>query len=140
MLSATMDELVIAANIASSQHVFCAIRSFGITHRPEQPEERVIARCIVDAESTSEDLVVVQYDRSTQEERSADHVINFRVAEIVAEWHLDIMLQVKNTIHSERDRVASSIAEPEPEPEQQIEPEPEPDTELVGETQTGLDD
>ena len=117
ILSAAMDELVVAANIGSSQKAFCAIRSVSIVFRPDQPEERLIARCIVDEDSTTEDLVVIQYTRSTQKDREADHVVIFKVAEIVAEWHLDIMLQVKNTIHFD------SKYEPEPEPE--LEPEPD---------------
>ena len=116
MLSATMDKLVVAANIGSSQNAFCSIRSVGIVYRPEQPEERLIARCIVDAESATEDLVVIQYARSAQKDREADHVVSFQVAEIKAEWHLDIILQVKNAIHFD------GMPEPEPEPEPDLSP------------------
>lgn len=123
MLSASMDELVIAANIGSLQHVFCAIRRFSITHKPEQPTEREIVRCIVDLDNATEDLVVVQYERSTHDGRTADHVVNFQVAEIIAEWHFDIMMQLKHVLHRQADHFTRFQSELGPEPK----PEPEPE-------------
>ena len=127
MLSASMDELVIAANIGSLQHIFCAIRRFSITYKPEQPIEREIVRCVVDPDNATEDLVVLQYERSTDDVRKADHVINFQVAEIIAEWHFDIMMQLKNVLHRQAapfTEFQSGLApEPEPEPEMHMEPQ-----------------
>ena len=47
LVSAVTDRLQVASSTGPSQSMICAVRSVSITYKPEQPEQRVIARSIV---------------------------------------------------------------------------------------------